>query len=97
MASVGLEGAIVRAGSAPHSYSMKPSYANKPVVDVSLYDGAIRVSAPHTGAAGAARMVRRISFSASTDKKNTKPPTSTQAKIQGGIASVSNSTWSGRA
>jgi hypothetical protein len=59
----------------------------------------VHAGAPATvaGEPREARPLRMISFSASTTRKNTKPPSSSQGQTRSGMASVSNSAWSGGA
>ena len=55
------------------------------------------VDSVRTGAPRIGRDIRRKSFSASTTRKNTRPPRNSHGHTQSGIASVSKRVWNGGA
>jgi hypothetical protein len=68
-----------------------------PGLDPAERQSAQAIDSARIGAAGAGREIRMISFSASTIRKNTRPPMNSHGQTQSGIASVSKRVWNGGA
>src|SRR5271169_3852440 len=68
-----------------------------PGLDRAERQSAHAIDSARIGATGAGREIRMISFSASTTRKNTRPPTNSHGHTQSGIASVSKRVWNGGA
>jgi hypothetical protein len=75
-------------GGAPYPLSLRPGR---------LRQSAQAGNSVRTGAPRERRVIRMISFSASTTKKKTRPPTNSHGHTESGIASVSKRVWNGGA